>query len=270
MENNILKTCPFCKTEIKEGEEAVFCGACGIPHHKACWEENKGCTTFGCTQQNVVPEAPAAPVEAPAAPVEAPVEAPAAPVEAPAARTCPQCGTTLADGQEFCANCGFKVGIVIENTNADAIKQFNDNIKPKKKKGKVIAIVAIVSVVVVIISLLSCCLIGSIFGGGLGGPRDFQDRYGDLDDESWVTIASDGSWMKIDTNPYDLDDYLVSGSADKIKEINLELGFSSSVYDKMLETRAIDGTQYASCADYSVSWTYHPDEGLEAYYTIND
>ena len=24
------------------------CPECGIPHHAECWEENGGCTTFGC------------------------------------------------------------------------------------------------------------------------------------------------------------------------------------------------------------------------------
>lgn len=42
------KTCPYCKTEFKEGEEIVVCSACEMPHHKDCWIENQGCTTFGC------------------------------------------------------------------------------------------------------------------------------------------------------------------------------------------------------------------------------
>ena len=26
-----------------------ICELCGTPHHKECWEENKGCTTYGCS-----------------------------------------------------------------------------------------------------------------------------------------------------------------------------------------------------------------------------
>ena len=48
MDEYVGKICPYCKTEIKEGEEVKVCPECGIPHHAACWEENKGCTSCGC------------------------------------------------------------------------------------------------------------------------------------------------------------------------------------------------------------------------------
>ena len=48
MNNYIGKICPFCKTEFKEGDDIVVCSSCDMPHHKDCWIENQGCTTFGC------------------------------------------------------------------------------------------------------------------------------------------------------------------------------------------------------------------------------
>lgn len=30
--------------------DAVVCTECSTPHHKECWEENGGCTTFGCQE----------------------------------------------------------------------------------------------------------------------------------------------------------------------------------------------------------------------------
>jgi hypothetical protein len=45
----IGKICPYCKTEIKAGDDVVICSSCEMPHHKDCWIENRGCTTFGCT-----------------------------------------------------------------------------------------------------------------------------------------------------------------------------------------------------------------------------
>lgn len=44
----IGKICPFCKSEFKPDDEIVVCSACDMPHHKDCWIENQGCTTFGC------------------------------------------------------------------------------------------------------------------------------------------------------------------------------------------------------------------------------
>jgi predicted amidophosphoribosyltransferase len=41
--------CPYCKTELTEADNPVYCSVCEMPHHRDCWAENGGCTTFGCT-----------------------------------------------------------------------------------------------------------------------------------------------------------------------------------------------------------------------------
>ncbi len=45
----IGKICPYCRFPIKPGEEIVVCPQCEVPHHLDCWQENQGCTTYGCT-----------------------------------------------------------------------------------------------------------------------------------------------------------------------------------------------------------------------------
>jgi predicted amidophosphoribosyltransferase len=40
--------CPYCKTELTEADDIVCCSVCEMPHHRECWAENGGCTTFGC------------------------------------------------------------------------------------------------------------------------------------------------------------------------------------------------------------------------------
>ncbi len=43
--------CPYCRAEIVPGESVpAFCGGCGTPHHKECYDENGGCTLFGCKE----------------------------------------------------------------------------------------------------------------------------------------------------------------------------------------------------------------------------
>ena len=49
MNEYIGKTCPFCKTKFTPEDDVVVCSNCDMPHHKDCWIENQGCSTFGCT-----------------------------------------------------------------------------------------------------------------------------------------------------------------------------------------------------------------------------
>ena len=42
------KISPYCMMPIKPGEAVKTCPKCGIPHHRDCWNENNGCTTYGC------------------------------------------------------------------------------------------------------------------------------------------------------------------------------------------------------------------------------
>lgn len=48
--NAPIKTCPYCQSPIKQSADIIICKDCGTPHHKECWDENKGCTTFGCRE----------------------------------------------------------------------------------------------------------------------------------------------------------------------------------------------------------------------------
>lgn len=179
-------------------------------------------------------------------------------------KVCKKCGAQLEDGQEFCPKCGKKVASLDKEDVVAAVSKFGDTVKDaidgevKKgnKKKLIIGAVAIVLVLVLAIALL-------------GGGKDFNDMYGDISSNYWCTIASDGTYMRIDTNPYNLDNSHNSTAYYKIKEINSDLGFPSSTFQEMGQTRAIDGRQTATAGKYTASWTYHPDKGLEVLYTIN-
>jgi TM2 domain-containing membrane protein YozV len=41
--------CPYCRMPFNEASPPqIFCTACGMPHHEDCYQENGGCTVFGC------------------------------------------------------------------------------------------------------------------------------------------------------------------------------------------------------------------------------
>ena len=50
--------CSICQTPIEPGEERTACPSCHLTFHAQCWEENLGCSAYGCDQVNVL--APAA------------------------------------------------------------------------------------------------------------------------------------------------------------------------------------------------------------------
>jgi len=42
-------TCPYCRMAFDhEGPVKIYCTGCGMPHHEDCYQENGGCTVFGC------------------------------------------------------------------------------------------------------------------------------------------------------------------------------------------------------------------------------
>lgn len=159
MENYVGKICPFCKTEIKEEDAVMVCPACGIAHHAECWNENKGCTTFGCSQQHNEAQqtSPSNLCSNCGAPLgDGQAFCPAcgtAKAAAPQKSFCSKCGTELQDGQTFCPQCGQKAGLVADTTATAAIDQFNANVTAQKQKKNIKIPVIIGAVLAVVIAL---------------------------------------------------------------------------------------------------------------------
>ena len=89
-------------------------------------------------------------------------------------------------------------------------------------------------------------------------------------DINFSMLSSDCSSLVIDTNP---DDKIMNDYEDKAMEAiiltNSFLNLPASVGEKMAGTRALDGMQSQNCGDFTVSWTYHPDNGLRVIYEVN-
>jgi TM2 domain-containing membrane protein YozV len=41
--------CPYCRAEIAPEDAVAVCSGCGTKHHQDCYDENGGCTIFGCS-----------------------------------------------------------------------------------------------------------------------------------------------------------------------------------------------------------------------------
>lgn len=176
----------------------------------------------------------------------------------PLKKLCQKCGAELQNGQVFCAKCGQKTDGTVVLDASQAINQFNTNMVAQQKKNKLIpVIIGGVCVAIAIVLFAS---------GTIGGGVNFEKKFADIADESWCDIASDGSYMKLDTNPYDIDDSFERDAWNAIEDTNAELGFSEALFSKMGETRSMDGRQSDENDKYKVTWTYHPDKGLEVMY----
>lgn len=86
----------------------------------------------------------------------------------------------------------------------------------------------------------------------------------------YASVASDGSYLSIDTNPNDYDDYTDYDAYRAILSVNDALELPESVVEKMNQTRSIDGMQTYESEDIEVSWSYHPDNGLEVIYSLKN
>lgn len=159
MENYINKVCPFCKTEIKEEDTVKICPVCGVPHHERCWEENKGCATFGCSEQRHETQGTdrtgvCAGCGAIVGNGQMFCPNCGTPKEEAKKNVCGKCGVELQEGQQFCAICGQKVGPAVDAGANSAILQSNtgDNraneIKKKKPIKAIIAAVIVLAVIV--------------------------------------------------------------------------------------------------------------------------
>lgn len=51
-------TCAICQCPLSLDEERTACVACGLPHHTDCWEQNLGCSAYGCSQVNALKVGP--------------------------------------------------------------------------------------------------------------------------------------------------------------------------------------------------------------------
>lgn len=155
MESYIGKICPYCGSEIKEGDAVKVCPSCGIPHHEACWIENKGCTTFGCKEQNCE-EQPAVlctVCRAPNEPGKKFCSNCGAPLIEKKKKFCGSCGAEIDERQAFCPECGART-VFDTNANEKAKSDEGRGGREKRKKSRSPLIIGAVAAVLLIAAAL--------------------------------------------------------------------------------------------------------------------
>lgn len=104
------------------------------------------------------------------------------------------------------------------------------------------------------------------------GEPDFKLLYDLFDDSVASSVAADGSYLSIDTNPFNLKNGSIlykDLGLHYVKMTNSALGLPDWIYEEMLNTRALDGKQKESFEKVTVTWTYSPSHGLEVIYRKN-
>ena len=93
-------------------------------------------------------------------------------------------------------------------------------------------------------------------------PTEYKSQY--------AKLGYDKMALTIDTNPSDTKyNECQNNALIAIMATNVFLELPSSISDKMSSTRALDGMQTQNCGTYSVTWNYHPDNGLKVIYEVN-
>ena len=169
---------------------------------------------------------------------------------------CSECGQEMFETERVCSNCGNKMGGTISiNVNNIDVKKINFHDKKTIIFGA--GVLILITIIVVVF----------IFKGS--NKIDIQEIYNNIGcDSTYCEVSNDNSYLEIDSNPYNLDDYSSYTATGYIEKANIEFGFSEALYTRMGKTRALDGTLTEENDKVKVSWTYHPDQGIEVVYTL--
>lgn len=116
--------CSICQTHVIAGERVVNCPQCALPFHSECWQENRGCSAYGCEGAPKTEKAPAV--------VDAVSNAWAD------EKPCPSCGKTIKSQALKCRFCGasFETRDVI--SREDFISREYDGLEYTKARNQVV------------------------------------------------------------------------------------------------------------------------------------
>lgn len=149
------KNCGICLSTLGADEKSATCSTCGAFYHADCWEENKGCAVYGCS-------------ESPHVELRSSVEIPVS-FWGQENKPCPSCRREILAAATRCRFCGATFASAQpEDTNA-----FNKRIEREKRLPQIRQTV----VWIFVLSVIPC--LAPI--GGLWGLIWFATHRSDVD-----------------------------------------------------------------------------------------
>lgn len=203
--------CPYCQTNIKESADKIICPDCHTPHHTECWEENKGCTTYGCRSN---PHTKKDSIDIGNRTVESIQQMLVKEELKVKSIECPSCKKLIEEGSEFCKYCG--AGLSGNPDNREKFEEefqrrYKDAVKTKRKSF----IITFTSVSVLALLLFAALYFGITGVNNYFNSEDYKiksvlkdwekswegkdiNRYRELLDKDYIYYDKDGKSIKIE------------------------------------------------------------------------
>lgn len=96
--------------------------------------------------------------------------------------------------------------------------------------------------------------------------EEIKQQFSSISIDSCMNIADDWTYVEIDTNPYNVDDYYNATYNKIVTAFNEALDLPDYIENEMEHTNALMGVRTETVGDIEVSWSYHPNNGLNAIY----
>lgn len=95
-----------------------------------------------------------------------------------------------------------------------------------------------------------------------------QELYDEYCIETWAKVDLDKNCLIIDTNPYNETNNGVAyyDAYDAVEKINKRLDAKVTLMDEMIHTSGNDGLSAYVFRDWTITWSYHPNQGLVVKY----
>ena len=204
--------CPYCQSLIKDEAGTIFCSDCGTPHHIECWQENGGCTTYGCKENPVtLPEVEESneikgidvgdrTVEELSRIIKPEIKVTHEEID------CKYCSKKIDSNSKFCKHCGEKLTEDITSSSFEA--EYKDRYKENisiKKKSRLLTIFSItaLSIFIVLILYFSYKLINENLVGEKSKVREITKNWSEAyqkRDVEKIRVLLDKDYLYYDKN----------------------------------------------------------------------